>query len=297
MDDLSIPDASLTRNPAPFVVGMSRSGTTLLRLMLDAHPELAIPPETHFIPVVAKACQTARDPRAAFLHGLTSTHTWSDFHIAADVLETRIANIEPFNMSDALRALYGLYAEGFGKPRWGDKTNHLWNLTVIQDLLPEARFIHIVRDGRDVALSIKDLWWGPNSVAEAAQYWKSGIQKARSQVVGLHHYREIRFEDLVLDTERHLRQLCDFIELAWHPAMLEYHRNAEDRLMELTSFLDPKTQKVVTVEERRSTHTYVKLPPDASRTHRWRREMTATEREEFAAIAGQMLDEFDYDQE
>ena len=139
-------------------------------------------------------------------HGLTSTPTWSDFHIAADVLETRIANIEPFNMSDALRALYGLYAEGFGKPRWGDKTNHLWNLTVIQDLLPEARFIHIVRDGRDVALSIKDLWWGPSSVAEAAQYWKSGIQKARSQVVGLHHYREIRFEDLVLDTERHLRQ-------------------------------------------------------------------------------------------
>ena len=66
--------------------------------------------------------------------------------------------------------------------------------------------------------------------------------------------------------------------------------------MELTSFIDPKTQKVVTVEERRSTHTYVKLPPIPSRTHRWRREMTATEREEFAAIAGQMLDEFGYDQ-
>lgn len=287
----------MTRDPVPFIVGLSRSGTTLLRLMLDAHPELAIPPETHFIPEVAKACQAAADPRAAFSRGLTSASTWSDFHLAAEVLETRIGSIDPFDLGDALRAFYGLYAERFGKRRWGDKTNHLWNLKLIQHLLPEARFIHIVRDGRDVALSIKDLWWGPSSVAEAAEYWRSGIHKARGQVADLLHYREIRFEDLVLDTERHLRQLCDFIELDWHPAMLEYHRNAENRLLELNAFVDPKTRRAVTVEERRSTHAYVKLPPDASRIDRWRREMTAAEREGFAAIAGQVLRELGYDQE
>src|SRR5689334_4978208 len=153
MNDLAILGARWTCETAPFIVGLSRSGTTLLRLMLDAHPELAIPPETHFIPEGAKACQEPGAPRAASLKGFPSTSTWSDFHLAADMLEARIASIEPFDLSDALRAFYGLYAERFGKRRWGDKTNHLWNLKLIQSLLPEARFIHIVRDGRDVALS------------------------------------------------------------------------------------------------------------------------------------------------
>jgi hypothetical protein len=280
---------------APFIVGLSRSGTTLLRLMLDSHPDVAIPPETHFIPDVAKACQSAPDPRAAFVPALTSAWRWPDFHLESDLLAARIAELEPFDVGGGLRIFYGLYADRHGKRRWGDKTNYLSNLTLVQALLPEAHFVHIVRDGRDVAVSIKDLWWGPSSAGEAATYWDSGIRRARDQVPHLLHYVEVRYEDLVLDTEQQLRKICEFIQLPWHPSMLDYHRNAENRLGELASVTDPKTQRVITGEERRGIHAYVKRPPDASRLARWKSEMTASERARFEAIAGPLLRELSYD--
>ncbi len=283
--------------PAPFIVGLSRSGTTLLRLMLDAHPAIAIPPETHFIPAVAKACQNASDQHQAFLEALTSAFTWPDFHIDVDLLKSRIADCEPFNITDALRIFYTLYAERFGKRRWGDKSGYLWSMVLIQKLIPEARFIHIVRDGRDVALSVKDLWWGPNSVEEAAEYWNSGIQKARSQSADLLCYMEVRYEDLVLDTERELRKICDFSEIAWHPAMLAYYQTAENRLLELTTITDHNAHRIATAEERRHIHINVSRPPDASRIGNWKSEMSDTQKRHFAAIAGSMLREFGYDQE
>lgn len=283
--------------PAPFIVGLGRSGTTLLRLMLDAHPDLAIPPETQFIPAVAKACQMAADPCHAFLQALTSAFTWTDFHLDVDLLQSRITSSEPFNITAALRAFYALYAERFGKQRWGDKSGYLWNMVRIQKLLPEARFIHIVRDGRDVALSIKDLWWGPNSVEEAAEHWHTGIQKARSQSAELRFYREVRYEDLVLDPERQLRQICDFVELAWHPAMLAYYRNAENRLAEFTAILDPSARRITTAEERRRIHSHVSQPPQASLIGKWKHELADTQKQHFAHIAGAMLSEFGYELE
>src|SRR5437762_313536 len=108
--------------PAPFIVGVGRSGTTMFRLMLDAHPELAIPPETIFRSQVRHSCELASDSRAGFLENLTSHINWEDFHIRADSLKQRIAEVSPFNISDALRAFYQLYAERFGKPRWGDRS-------------------------------------------------------------------------------------------------------------------------------------------------------------------------------
>ncbi len=113
--------------PAPFVVGVARSGTTLLRLMLDAHPELAIPPETHFIPKVksgraAEAVGEGEMRRRA--HEVITEHRrWPDFGLDADELRAPLRRrTEPFNRRDALRAFYGLYAGKQGKPRWGDKS-------------------------------------------------------------------------------------------------------------------------------------------------------------------------------
>src|SRR5438034_456487 len=119
--------AELSLTPVPFIVGAARSGTTLLRLMLDSHPELAIP--------------------------------------------------------------------------------------------AEARFIHLIRDGRDVALSVRSVPFGPNSIREAAEWWASSIRSAREQANELRFYREVRYEDLVLDTEGALREICRFIDLDWHPGL------------------------------------------------------------------------------
>ena len=109
------------RRPPPFIVGVARSGTTLLRLMLDAHPELAIPPETHFVPRLIKLVDGGAGPGevATFLAGHPR---WGDYGLDAAELERRLDALEPFDAGSALRAFYGLYAEGQGKPRWGDKS-------------------------------------------------------------------------------------------------------------------------------------------------------------------------------
>lgn len=213
---LKIGSERKTVDPSPFIVGVGRSGTTLLRLMLDAHPELTIPPETHFLPKAANVCNRAATPDLhwAFCEVLTSSVTWNYFGLDEETLERRVANVEPFDTGEALRTFYQLYAERFEKPRWGDKTPlYVRKMRLIQSLLPEARFIHVIRDGRDVALSNIPLWFGPNSIEEAAHWWQNWIREAREQSQGLDAYLEIRYEDLVLDTVPTLKKVCDFINL------------------------------------------------------------------------------------
>ena len=286
-----------TLTPVPFIVGAERSGTTLLRLMLDAHPDLAIPPETHFIDRAAEACEHALNPRQVFLETVMSHRRWGDFRIEGDLLAQRISAIEPFDLSEALRAFYELYAERFGKPRWGDKTPiYVHQMNLIQDLLPEAYFIHIIRDGRDVALSTKDLWFGPDSIEEAAQRWRSLIEKARRQSRELPRYLEIRYEDLVSNTESTLRKICNFVDLPWDPSMLAYHKTAEERMSEIyRDIVAPRGKKVVRGEMRRSLHTLTDKPPQRDRIGRWRQEMTAADRKRFEEVAGETLRELGYE--
>ncbi len=266
--------------------------------MLDAHPDLAIPPETVFIRLAAEACEHASDPRQAFLETVTTHRRWRDLHIEGDLLRQSVAAIEPFDLGEALRALYGLYAERFGKPRWGDKTPHyLRRMTLIQGLLPEAHFIHIIRDGRDVALSVKDLWFGPDSVEEAARRWQSGIDKARRQARKLPHYLEVRYEDLVLDTESTLRKIGDFADLPWSPSMLDYHKTADERLSEMERHnTAPDGERVRRGPERNAIlHSLTSKPPQRDRIGRWRQEMTAAHRQSFEKVAGETLRGLGYD--
>ncbi len=277
--------------PSPFIVGAARSGTTLLRLMLDAHPDLAIPPETHFIPQAARACESAPNPQRAFLETVTSSRRWKDYGIQSDLLARRIYSVEPFDLGEALRAFYKLYAERFGKPRWGDKTPpYVDRMDVIQDLLPEARFIHVVRDGRDVALSSMGLWFGPDSIEEAARRWRAVIEKARRQSRKLPHYLEIRYEDLVSNTEPALRKVSNFVGLPWDRGMLAYHETAEERLSEIQQDIRATDGgRVIRGEERRAIHSLTNRPPQRDRIGRWRQEMTVKDRERFEELAGETL--------
>ncbi|MDQ3175479.1 MAG: sulfotransferase [Acidobacteriota bacterium] len=283
--------------PSPFVVGVGRSGTTLLRLMLDAHPDLAIPPETHFIPAAALAHKRTLTPRRAFLKTLTSHPMWQDHGIEVDLLDKRISTIKPFDLSEALRAFYQLYAERHAKTRWGDKTPfYVRRMKLIQNLLPEARFVHIIRDGRDVALSNRGLWFGPNSIEEAAELWVSWIEEARDQSRHLSHYLEIRYEDLLMDTETSLQRISEFIALPWNSAMLDYHKTAEQRMQEMHR--DLRWQggaQTIHAESRKAIHSLTSKPPQHDRIRRWQNEMTDTERECYERIAGRMLRELNYD--
>ena len=262
--------------------------------MLDSHPHLAIPPETHFIRRAAKACKRASNPHRAFLETVTSTHRWEHFGIERDSLVQEIIAIEPFDISEALRSFYALWAKRFGKPRWGDKTpTYLRRMTFIHNLLPEAHYVHIIRDGRDVALSIKDLWFGANSVDEAAYRWQADIEKARSQSRELPHYLEIRYEDLVSDTESTLRKVCDFIDILWDASMLDYYKTAEERMSETWEHSFNRERRMD--ERKKALHSLTREPPQRDRVSRWRQEMSTTDRQRFEEVAGETLRGLGYD--
>ena len=132
----------------------------------------------------------------------------------------------------------------------------------IQVYLPEARFIHLIRDGRDVALSVLKQTWGPQTIEAAAEKWRSRVLRGRSQQPYLGFYMEVKFEDLVLHTERELRRICEFIELEFDAAMLGYHETAEQRLQEKARALPRAHGEAQSAEKRLLSHAKTFEPPN-----------------------------------
>jgi hypothetical protein len=285
-----------TRPPAPFVVGMNRSGTTLLRMMLDAHPDLAIPPETHFVPDVVRASRKRGTKPRDVLAAMKSHREWEDFAFSDDdalaILE-RAGKLDP---TSALRAFYEAYARRAGKPRWGEKTpRYVLKMPLIQSALPEARFVHVIRDGRDVTLSVLDRTVKELDAAEVARRWQRKIERARSDAPRLGHYLEVRYEELVAEPRRVLERVCEFIDLPFDEAMLDYHRRSGERLEEMRRELPgSKSASELSVERRMDTHRRTTAPPDASRATRWREEMSEADRSSFERVAGGTLAKLGY---
>ena len=104
--------------------------------------------------------------------------------------------------ADAIRAFYMLYAEREGKTRYGDKTpGYVQEMRRIQRVLPEARFVHIIRDGRDVSLSHLRMNWGPETYAAVGAPVAQPDPQGAQDGAPVNHYTEVHFEDLVADTE------------------------------------------------------------------------------------------------
>ena len=107
-------------------------------------------------------------------------------------------------------------------------------MTEIETILPEARFIHLIRDGRDVALSVRPLWFAPGKdVGTLARDWKRRIEETRELSRNCAHYLEFQYEALVTRPEAELRKICAFIHLDYHPQMLDYFKKARHRLDEI----------------------------------------------------------------
>jgi Sulfotransferase family len=281
--------------PAPFIVSVARSGSTLLRLMLDSHPEMAIPNSTDFIPQLAAAWARAEEPARSLLELLHSSTRWRDWHIDYDDLQSAVEAMEPFTLAGGIRLFYSLYARRFGKQHWGDKTpGYVLHMPVISGLLPEARFVHVIRDGRDVALSLMRTWWAPPTVADAARQWCDRIARARADAAQFpDRYLELRYENLVRDPQRELANVCRFVGLEPHPSMLAYHARAAARLADLHEHPRPGGG-MVSGDERRAIHALLHQPPDPSRAGAWRRSMSLAERDEFEEIGGDLLAELGY---
>jgi hypothetical protein len=290
-------------DPAPFIVGHGRSGTTLLRLMLDAHPALAIPPETQFIPQLIDASKRPGSPAENVIEELTGHRRFGDFGFTADEIRENFSKIDPFDMTEALRYFYRTYAERQGKPRWGDKSpGYGWTMHRVDRVVPEARFIHLIRDGRDVTLSLLAKHDDAPPPRRQARHWKSRVKKTRKLGNVVRHYTELRYEDLITDPESQLRRICDFIRLDFDPAMLTYYERAEERMSEIkrdmeggTELTSKRRRGVLDAERRVAVHKLTSEPPRTDRIGVWKTEMKPEDLEVFEREAGPLLVDLGYE--
>ncbi|MBA4188907.1 MAG: hypothetical protein C0467_12995 [Planctomycetaceae bacterium] len=282
----------------PFIVGAPRSGTTLLRLMLDSHPWLAIPPETGFLFLAEElgwAADIAADEFVSRLarHPANAPH-WPDFNVSLPAVRSRLP--ERTSVAAGLRAFYAAYADRFGKPLGGDKTpDHTRSMATTAAHLPEARFLHIIRDGRDAILSWQKTWFAPSQDIESlAREWATRVRIARKQRLPAARYLEVRYEALITSPETVLREICTFLNLPFAYAMLEYHKHAPQRLAEHQSRHRADGTVVATQEQRLSQQRLTCQPPQTDRVGGWRRVFTREDNNAFHRGSGNLLAELGY---
>lgn len=215
-----------------FIVGAARSGTTLLRLMLDAHPSFAVPPESHFVVTLASRRLGLRDRPDALLDAILGHHRFALWGVDARQVRDAVIAERPTSYADVIDAVFRAYARLRGARRWGDKTpGYVEHLEFLGREFPRARFVHVIRDGRSVAASVARQPWGPPSAISAAWWWRRRVRRGRRAGIGLGgRYHELRYEDLVQDPPGALAALCDFLGEDYHPAMLRFAETAAARL-------------------------------------------------------------------
>jgi hypothetical protein len=212
-------------------------------------------------------------------------------------LRDALGRVEPFTVADGLRAFYRRYAAARGKERWGDKSPlHALHLPVIAAAFPEARFVHLIRDGRDVAVSLRPLWFAPGQdMTSLANEWARSVLAARAAGAELGpRYLEVRYEDLVRDPRGELSRVTDLLELPFAPEMLRYFEGATERLREGQTRVDAAGRVLVSQEQRLRNQEMAQRPLDPARIGRWRGELTAAEEAEIVGATGELLASLGY---
>lgn len=269
-----------------FVVGVGRSGTTLIRLMLNSHPNLAIPYETHFLTNYINQMDqyeplNISDNIENLIKDMLNEELLRQWDVVPSFSDVISRLPETVTLADVIDAIYSLYAETHNKIRWGDKSDYLDKMHEINQIFPDTQFIHIVRDGRDVANSVMKMSWGPNDIYEAAEWWSEYVRLG--QYMGLmlpkDRYMEIRFEDLVLQPKETLSKVCDFLGEPYAVEMLDYYKNS-------TSLIP---------DSRKSQHQNADASPKSSRTYAWKNSMSKSDVALFESYARDQLSAFGYE--
>lgn len=216
-----------------FIVGAGRSGTTLLRLILTGHSRLYIPPETWFLrdlvrefPLQGALAQPQIERAVA---AMVHHERWADLDVPADAVRARVAALMAsgaMTLRDLVDVVYRHLAQTAGKPRIGDKTPHYFAIVrQLAALYPAARFVHLLRDGHDVAMSWIDAGW--QRYYEPGFEWPAAVRCLARDCLALpERVLAVRYEDLVRQPEATTRQICAFLGEAFEPGMLDWPQRA-----------------------------------------------------------------------
>ena len=258
----------------PFIVACGRSGTTLLRAMLERSGEIAIPPESYFPVSLEQRHGGSAFQRAALATELRANVRFREWGLPVPDLSSADTYAE------AVRTVYAAYAEAHGAERYGDKTPpFVLHMDLLAGLFPEARFVHLIRDGRDVARSLVQTSFGPNGLARAADVWTRRVTRGRASGarLGAERYLEVRYEDLVADPDAALHGVCAFLDLAFHEEMLR-----------------PEEGTTAVPERERSHHASLAKPVTPG-LRDWRRDMPEADVALVEAVAGERLSDLGYE--
>ena len=221
-----------------FLVGHPRSGTTLLRFVLSSHPRLFVPSETGFLPFLGYDGDAALTPAQArrLLERIGRLNReWAGLVDDGEAFYGRLPAPTLAHLLDALYRLK-LQAAGSDAARWGDKTPaYALHLPRLARIFATAQFVHVVRDGRDVALSAGKKWGRGRWYMDPyylLRNWARHVEQARAagQALAPGRYLEVRYEDLVGEPEPAIRALCRFLGEEFHPAMLDHTQLARQRI-------------------------------------------------------------------
>jgi hypothetical protein len=249
--------------------------------MLDRNSQLAVPDESFFVPLLAD--RHLRRVRAdEFLDDVRRLKTVREWGVPLDKLRARLDGEVP--IARAIAAIYEVYAEEQRKRRWGDKTPmYMRHLRLLRRLFPDAQYVHLIRDGRNAALSFLSMpagiafetWAHPRNVADFAAVWRSEVTAARrlGRKIGPDRYLEVRYEDLVADPTGVLQRICDFAGLPFERGMLDHGAS-------------PSAQKA---------HQQSLNQPLTPGLRDWHAEMRAEDVGAFEGVAGDLLAELGYE--
>jgi Sulfotransferase family len=221
-----------------FVGGCPRSGTTLLRTMLNCHPELALPHETRFL--IGAWERRARFGDLSLPENRRRVARWiasrkksrlERLGVSADELAARLEAAPP-TIGSVLGTCFLLYARRHGKERWGDKRpSHAQHLDAIFAMFPAAQFINIVRDPRGAVASVRKIGWYDGDLAAGVDLWERSIRAvdSRREHLAPDQLLEIQYEELVADPRRVLERVAGFLTLSPEgiDAMMRFHERSD----------------------------------------------------------------------
>lgn len=278
--------------PPIFVVGVQRSGTTLLAAMLAAHSRLSCGPETHFFRHLAETAVahlvdpgTWPEPGMAFVGAISHTPVapgprkslLDKYHLDAAAIRSFLQARNP-SVPALLASVTEQYMSARGKVRWVEKTpDHLLHLALIRRHFPDSPIVRIVRDPRDVAVSLMKVPWGARTLLEGVLYWQRLQVASQAFFVSDRNCHTLRFEDLVSDPTTELQRICTFLGEPFEAQMLDTSSTGE----EINARNAPWKKKV-------------SQAADASRAAAWKTALTPQENAVAEAVVGDLLVQLGY---
>ncbi|MDG5491105.1 sulfotransferase [Psychroserpens sp. SPM9] len=265
-----------------FIVGVQRSGTTLLRLLLNAHSEIAIPEEASFLKPLLKTKWTrtpiSGEKKEKLVNYLRKNEQFILWNFDREPLLREIENKESTTIKEIMEIMYSAYAAHENKSSWGDKSLFFGAMDLIYEMFPNAKFIHIVRDGRDVFFSWRKMDANKSHPTVMALDWKFKIRFIEKSMKNIpsSSMKIIRYEDLLDKPEEILRETCKFLDIEFEESMLAFHQSSNKY-----------------IGKHHSDLIFKKI--DKSNSNKWKVLLTATETKLYQMIAAKTLKKYGYE--